>query len=320
MPPENRPAGDWAARRGVLCGARHAAYQRRHLAHRRAAAARAATSALPAGHRVGLVGRNGSGKSTLLGLIGGELQPRCGRGAPAPRGDASGTVAQEAPGGERTPLETVLAADPERARLLLASRAHPATRPRSPRSTPASPTSAPMPRRPARRDPGRASASTRRRRRGRSRASPAAGGCAWRWPRCCSPSPTCCCSTSRPTISTSRRALWLEDYLKRYPRTLLLVSHDRDLLNRVPEQIVHLDQLQAHALHRRLRRLRADPRASGSLLQAKERAKQEAHAAPHAGVRRPLPLQGEQGAPGAVPAQGAGAAASRSPRWSRRRT
>ena len=37
-------------------------------------------------------------------------------------------------------------------------------------------------------------------------------------------------------------SLWLEDYLRRYPKTLLLVSHDRDLLNRVPERIVHLDQ------------------------------------------------------------------------------
>ena len=36
-------------------------------------------------------------------------------------------------------------------------------------------------------------------------------------------------------------SLWLEDYLRRYPETLLLVSHDRDLLNRVPERIVHLD-------------------------------------------------------------------------------
>ena len=35
--------------------------------------------------------------------------------------------------------------------------------------------------------------------------------------------------------------LWLESYLRRYPHTLLLVSHDRDLLNRVPERIVHLE-------------------------------------------------------------------------------
>ena len=37
-------------------------------------------------------------------------------------------------------------------------------------------------------------------------------------------------------------SLWLEDYLRRYPKTLLLVSHDRELLNRVSERIVHLDQ------------------------------------------------------------------------------
>ena len=35
--------------------------------------------------------------------------------------------------------------------------------------------------------------------------------------------------------------LWLEDYLKRYPRTVLLVSHDRDLLNQVVDKIVHLE-------------------------------------------------------------------------------
>ena len=37
--------------------------------------------------------------------------------------------------------------------------------------------------------------------------------------------------------------LWLEDYLKRYPHTVLLVSHDRDLLNKVVDKIVHLEAL-----------------------------------------------------------------------------
>ena len=36
--------------------------------------------------------------------------------------------------------------------------------------------------------------------------------------------------------------MWLEDYLRRYPRTLLVVSHDRDLLNAVPQKICHLEQ------------------------------------------------------------------------------
>jgi ATP-binding cassette subfamily F protein 3 len=35
--------------------------------------------------------------------------------------------------------------------------------------------------------------------------------------------------------------LWLEGFLKSYPGTLILVSHDRDLLNRVPRKIVHVE-------------------------------------------------------------------------------
>jgi ATP-binding cassette subfamily F protein 3 len=34
--------------------------------------------------------------------------------------------------------------------------------------------------------------------------------------------------------------LWLEGFLKSYPHTILLVSHDRDLLNNVVDRIVHL--------------------------------------------------------------------------------
>ncbi|MCA9730458.1 MAG: ABC-F family ATP-binding cassette domain-containing protein, partial [Candidatus Eisenbacteria bacterium] len=70
-----------------------------------------------AGHKVGLVGPNGAGKSTLLRMIlreqppdGGEIRLR--------RGARVGTVSQEAPGGETTPIEFVLAADTERTELL----------------------------------------------------------------------------------------------------------------------------------------------------------------------------------------------------------
>ena len=69
------------------------------------------------GAKVGLVGRNGAGKSTLLDLIRGVLQPDDGT-IEVPRGYRIGFLAQEAPSGEGTPLETVLAADRERARLL----------------------------------------------------------------------------------------------------------------------------------------------------------------------------------------------------------
>src|SRR6516164_104541 len=69
------------------------------------------------GAKVGLVGRNGAGKSTLLDLIRGVLQPDDGT-IEMPRGHRIGFLAQEAPSGEGTPLESVLAADRERTRLL----------------------------------------------------------------------------------------------------------------------------------------------------------------------------------------------------------
>ena len=69
------------------------------------------------GAKVGLVGRNGAGKSTLLDLIRGVLQPDDGT-IELPRGHRIGFLAQEAPSGEGTPLESVLAADRERTRLL----------------------------------------------------------------------------------------------------------------------------------------------------------------------------------------------------------
>src|SRR5260221_14615329 len=70
-----------------------------------------------AGWKVGLIGRNGTGKSTLLDLMRGVLQPDGGEIA-LQKNARIGFLAQEAPGGEETPLEAVLAADEERARLL----------------------------------------------------------------------------------------------------------------------------------------------------------------------------------------------------------
>src|ERR1041384_2012100 len=76
-----------------------------------------ATVAIPGGHKVGLVGRNGVGKSTFLHLVLGDLQSESGT-VGMPRNARIGTVAQEAPGGDDSLLDTVLAADLERARLL----------------------------------------------------------------------------------------------------------------------------------------------------------------------------------------------------------
>jgi ATP-binding cassette subfamily F protein 3 len=76
-----------------------------------------ATAMIPDGHRVGLIGPNGAGKTTLFRMILGEAAPDSGTIA-AGTGQRIGIVAQEAPGGERSLLDFVLAADLERAALL----------------------------------------------------------------------------------------------------------------------------------------------------------------------------------------------------------
>src|SRR5947209_11654299 len=76
-----------------------------------------ATVQIPAGARVGLVGRNGSGKTTLLRTIAGEIAPE--RGTIRSRQRARiGRLVQEAPDGPQSLLDTVLAADRERSCLL----------------------------------------------------------------------------------------------------------------------------------------------------------------------------------------------------------
>src|SRR4249919_4335554 len=76
-----------------------------------------ANAQIPEGSKLGLVGRNGAGKSTLLDLIRGRLLPDRGD-VVVPRGHRIGFLAQEAPGGSANALDTVLAADKERSRLL----------------------------------------------------------------------------------------------------------------------------------------------------------------------------------------------------------
>ena len=73
----------------------------------------AASARVPAGARVGLVGRNGVGKTTLFRVIAGELGPESGR-IQMPARASIGRLAQEAPDGPQSLVEIVLAADTER--------------------------------------------------------------------------------------------------------------------------------------------------------------------------------------------------------------
>ena len=76
-----------------------------------------ATAAIPPGARVGLIGRNGAGKSTLMKALIGQIEPDQGS-VEMPRRSRIGYIAQEAPSGSITPFEAVLAGDAERASLL----------------------------------------------------------------------------------------------------------------------------------------------------------------------------------------------------------
>ncbi len=198
-----------------------------------------ATVHVAAGQRVGLVGRNGAGKSTLFRLILGDLHPDGGEVSVRPRARV-GHVAQETPEGEDSLLDWVLAADAERAALL--AEAETAT------------------------DPHRIAEVHERLTAIDAHAAPARAGAilsglgfdaeaqarpvdsfsgGWRMRLALAATlftQPDLLLLDEPTNHLDLEAtLWLEDYLARYPGTLLLISHDRDLLNKVPDRIIHLE-------------------------------------------------------------------------------
>lgn len=198
-----------------------------------------ATLHVPAGTRMGLVGRNGTGKSTLLRLIAGELQLDAGS-LRLPAGARIGMVRQEAPGGEATPLQAVLAYDEERTALLAEAQ------------------SASDPTRIAevhtRLTEIRADAAPARAARilkGLGFDDPAQGlplssfSGGWRMRVALAGvlflEPDLLLLDEPTNHLDLEAAMWLEEHLRRYPRTLILVSHDRDFLNSVPDRICHLE-------------------------------------------------------------------------------
>ncbi|QQS12897.1 MAG: ABC-F family ATP-binding cassette domain-containing protein [Rhodospirillales bacterium] len=199
-----------------------------------------ATVAVPAGRRAGLVGRNGTGKSTLLRLIRSELGVD--GGSVTVRASARiGEVAQDAPGGDKSVLETVLEADRERAALLV--EAETATEPN--RVAEIHIRLADIG---AHNAPSRAAAilhglgfdhAAQQRPCGEF-----SGG--WRMrvalAQALFAQPDLLLLDEPSNHLDIEARLWLSDYLRTYPYTLLLVSHDRELLNAVCDQIVHIDQ------------------------------------------------------------------------------
>jgi ATP-binding cassette subfamily F protein 3 len=197
-----------------------------------------ATAALPPGARVGLIGRNGAGKSTLMKVVAGLMEADDGT-AEMPRAARMGYIAQEAPAGDATPFETVLAADVERATLLHESETT--------------------------EDPHRLGEIHERLNAIGAHAAPAraarilvglgfdeaaqqrpldsfSGG--WRMRVALAAllfsAPDLLLLDEPSNHLDLEATLWLENFLRSYRATMLIVSHERDLLNNVADHILHL--------------------------------------------------------------------------------
>lgn len=198
-----------------------------------------ASAVIPNGHKVGLVGRNGAGKTTLFRIIRKELGLDAGE-ITLPSRAKIGGVAQEVPSSETSLIDTVLAADEERASLMLESETA--------------------------KDPGRIADIQARlvdidawTAEGRASSilkglgfddydqqqpcSAYSGG--WRMRVALAgvlfAEPDLLLLDEPTNYLDLEGALWLENYLAKYPHTVIIISHDRGLLNRAVGGILHLE-------------------------------------------------------------------------------
>jgi ATP-binding cassette, subfamily F, member 3 len=198
-----------------------------------------ASATVPQGHKVGLVGRNGTGKTTLFKLISGELHADSGTVSLSGRARV-GQVQQEAPGGKTSLIDTVLAADTERQSLLDEAETT--------------------------QDPHRIGEIHTRLADIEAHAAPAraasilaglgfdevtqqqpcdnfSGG--WRMRVALAAALFArpdLLLLDEPTNHLDLEAvLWLEQYLAAWQGTLVVISHDRSLLNKVTDEIIHLE-------------------------------------------------------------------------------
>jgi len=194
---------------------------------------------LPAGSKVGLVGRNGAGKTTLFRIILGEISSESG-GISLPRNVKIGAVAQEAPGGPETLIQVVLAADTERTRLLAEAEAADGFRRAEieTRLTDIGAHSAPARAAAILHGLGFDAEAQNR------PCSAFSGG--WRMRVALASvlftEPDLLLLDEPTNYLDLEGTLWLYDYLGRYPHTVLIISHDRDLLDTCVNHILHLDR------------------------------------------------------------------------------
>ncbi len=200
-----------------------------------------ANLAIPAGHRVGLVGPNGTGKSTLFKLISGELAADGGE-ISLIRGASMGMVRQDLPEDDTTLIDVVLAADKERASLMKEAETvedpdrmgYIYTRLEEINAYDA-------PARAASILAGLGFDETAQNTginafSGGWRARVALAAALFRQPNLL--------MLDEPTNHLDFEAMvWLENFLMRYRETLIIISHDRDILNKTVDTIVHLENL-----------------------------------------------------------------------------
>ena len=201
-----------------------------------------ATARLPPRGRIGLIGRNGAGKSTIVRVIAGMLEADAGS-VEMPRGSRIGYIAQEAPGGEASPFETVLAADTERAALMAESEnfvdsGHDPHRLADVHERLIAIDAHSAPSRAARILSGLGFDEEAQ---GRPLESFSGG---WRMRVALAAllfsAPDLLLLDEPSNHLDLEAVLWLEDFLQSYPATILLVSHERDFLNNVVDHILHL--------------------------------------------------------------------------------